>query len=491
MGANAAIETAAEFVNALLDAKHSRANGLENLSGDTVKSIFQKVQDARHARATQTIVAAHDLQALNAYEQPLLSTLVWRLLMPLAGSHNFFRELSNGIVGASRLKYLDLPKRSRLIPYTHELPAKPTSLATKRIIWAIFSAVMISMIYTANSAMNITPEELQSWGTITPIKRVWTGDATSDGILNLLASLISFPVVDTEIAARLHLVYFLTHMLSPMLIWTVEGYRIGRSGSLLSLPVIFMAGMQLQGICKFAPLWALLCAAQSEQSSVDRAIRVTTARALVPALVLGFLVPTALMFGPTPNQSRWQDWVALFQVTPPLVSILIMIFDHTMRLWNRLTQPTPKDSDKHPEWYSTADVPLLKTAYAVVAVIQATVHLVSIAYALSHPDLSISAVFFNLPHPFRLDWNLSLAETVFAILRYDMLLTHVAIAMHNLYNIWELRGQGYISSARALQAAVLVVLGQVAVGSGATWALLWTWREDAITGVSIMHNKHE
>jgi hypothetical protein len=491
MGANAAIETAAEFSNALLDMKHSRADGLNDLPTESVKAIFQKVQDARHARATQTIVASHELQALNAYEQPLLSTLVWRLLMPLAGNHNFFRELSNGIVGASRLKHLDLPKRSRLIPYTHELSAKPINPTLKRIFWVIFSAAMVGVILTANSAMNITPDELQSWGTIEPIKRVWTGEATSDGILNLLTSLISFPVIDAGLAARLHLIYFLTHMLSPMLIWTVEGYRIGRTGSLMSLPVVFMAGMQLQGICKFAPLWALLSAAQSEQSPVDRSMRATTARALLPALVLGFLVPTALMFGPTPDKRRWQDWVMLFQLTPPLVSLLIMVFDHTMRLWDRFTKPTPKDSDKHPEWYSTADVPVLKTAYAVVAVVQATVHLVSVVYAVTHPDLSLSAVFFNLPHPFRLDWNLSLAETIFAILRYDMLLTHVAVALHNLYNVWELRGQGYISSAYALRAAALVVLGQVAVGSGATWAILWSWREDVVTSVSVVHNTAE
>jgi hypothetical protein len=178
----------------------------------------------------------------------------------------------------------------------------------------------------------------------------------------------------------------------------------------------------------------------------------------------------------------------LFPLAPPLVSVLVMLFDYAARLWNRLTQPTPNDSDKHPEWYDTSDVPILKTTYGVVAAFQATVHLTSIAYALTHPDLTLSAVFFNLPAPFgAASWNLSLAETVFAVLRYDMVLAHTTSALYNLYSIWELRGQGYIATARALRAAALAVLGQVAVGPGATWALLWSWREDVITGVSVVH----
>ncbi|CAK4032108.1 FAD binding domain [Lecanosticta acicola] len=486
MGANAAMETSAELINVLLDLKKSRANGLNGLSNDEIKGVFDKVQETRFARANRTIAASHELQALNAYEVPMLSSLVWKVLVPLAGSHNFFRELSAGIVGASRLKYLPLPARSRTLPYDHELPAKPLSKSSKRIAWSLFSMTMLFLIYTASSAMNVTFEELQSWGTVAPLKRNWLGGGTvPNAILNVLTSLISFPVLDQGLAPRVHLIYFLTHMLSPLLIYTVEGYRIGRHGTLLSLPVIFMFGMQLQGICKFAPLYALLSAAHAEQNPVDRAVRTTVAKVLVPALVLGFLIPTALMFGPTPDQSRWQDWVALFQWTPPIFSFLVAVFSSGLSLWSRITKGRPEDANKHPEWYSTADVPILKSAYTVVFAVQATVHLTTLAYAITHPDLSMAAVFFQLPHPFNLDWNLSIAEKVFAILRYDVLLTHVAIALHNLYTVWELRGQGYVTTMAAVQAAGLVILGQVFVGSGATWAGLWSWREDVICGVSV------
>ncbi|ORY54546.1 uncharacterized protein BCR38DRAFT_453412 [Pseudomassariella vexata] len=61
------------------------------------------------------------------------------------------------------------------------------------------------------------------------------------------------------------------------------------------------------------------------------------------------------------------------------------------------------------------------------------------------------------------------------------------IASHNLNPVWELWCQGYITTSRALRAASAVVLGQLFVGSGATWVGLWRWREDIITGLSARH----
>lgn len=484
MGANAAIETAAEFLNALLDMNAERRNGLEDLTPDEIKAIFERVQDARFERASFTVSTSHDLQALIAYEDPILATLAFRVLMPLAGEHNFFRDLSKRIVSASRLRHLDLPSRPHALPYDHELPAKPLGVLPSRVAWGLFSFGMILLIYTANSAMKVSHDELRSWGELAPLNRNWLGTTAADDILKVPTSLLSFPVLDSDLAPRVQLIYFLTHMLSPLLIYTVEGYRIGRHGTILSLPIIFMIGMQVQGICKIAPLYALLSAFQSDQNPVDRPVRIDVVRSLVPALVLGFIVPTILMIAPTPNESRWQDWI---QVSPPLFSALTAAFSFVLGRRRRRLKGD-EQSDRHPEWYSTDDVPILKSTYHLAFAAQATVHLATLAYTCFDPDLSPSKVFWRLPNPFKREWNLTtLSEMVFVILKYDLVLTVAAIASHNLYSVWELRRQGYISTSRAMKAALAVVLGQVFLGSGATWAGLWSWREDVISGLSVSH----
>lgn len=434
MGANAAMETSAELINALLDLRKARQNGLDGLSEQEIKSVFERVQERRFARATRTIAASHELQALNAHEQPMLASLVWKVLMPLAGKHNFFRELSNGIVGASHLEHLPLPVRARALPYDHELPAKALPKSWKRVAWLAFSTAMIFIVYAANG-----------------------------------------PARDHGVASKLHPFCSVIHKLSPVLIYTIEGYRIGRYGSILSFSMLFTFGMQFRGLCDSVPLWAFLSAAQAEQNPVDRALRPTMARSLVPALVLGILVPTAVLYSLTSDaDGRQQDWVSLIQCSPILASALVHIFNTALQAWSRLTKGRPADEGKHPEWYTTADIPLLKSAYAFVFVLQATAHLSTLAQVYAHADLPIVDFLGTLT-----------LGNVFQTPRADVPLTQIAIALQNLYVVWELRGQGYVTTWGAVRAALGVAVGHVVVGSGATWAGLWSWRESVISGMSV------
>ena len=491
MGANAAIETAAEFTNALMDLKAVRQGSLSGLTCDEITAVFKRVETARMTRANFTISSSHDLQALNSHENFLLATMVWKVLMPLAGKHNFFRELSTRTVGASRLKYLDPPPRPHALPYDHELPAKPLDIVPRRVAWGIFSCAMIFLFYTANSAMSVSPDELTSWGELGLLNRNWLGATGANDVLKMLTSLLSFSVLASDITPRVQLIYLLSQLLSPILVFTIEGYRIGRHGSSISLPIIFTIGLQVLGLCKTMPLFALLSALQSDQNPVDRAVPTHVAGSLVPALVLGFVIPTILMLAPTPNQSKWQDWTALWQVAPPLVSALVVVFSSILGWWwghkgNRY--PTSvSDKERHPEWYSTDDVPTLKTAYLFASATQASAHLATLVYVFSHRDLSLSALFWGLPNPFRHEWNLpTLSEKIFVIFKFDLLLGFAAIAAHNLYSVWELRRQGYIATSTATMAAFAVTLGQVFLGSGATWAILWSWREDVMAGLSVL-----
>ena len=481
MGANAAIETAAEFINALLDMKAERQDRLEDMAPDEIKAVFERVQDVRFERAGFTVSTSHDLQALTAFEDPILATLAFRVLMPLAGEHNFFRDLSKRIVGGSRMRHLDLPSRPHALPYDHELPAKPLGVLPSRVVAGLYSFAMILLIYTANSAMKMSHAELRSWGEFVPLNRSWLGTTAANDSLKLPISSLSFSLEESHPALTMQLIYFLTYMLSPLLIFTAEGYRIGRQGTLLSLPIVFMLGIRFQGLGAIAPIYSLLSALQSEQNPVDRPIRVDDARSLVLALILVIAVPSILMIAPTPIESRWQDWI---QFLPPIFSVFSALLSSV--LGRRRRVKNDEHSDKHPEWYSTDDIPLLKFAYRLAFGFQATGHLASLYYIFFHPDQLLSKALWASPSLFKRDWSLAtLSANGLGILKHDAVLTVVAIAAHNLYSVWELRCQGYISTLRAMKAASAVVLGQLVFGSGATWAGLWSWREDVIAGLSV------
>lgn len=483
MGANAAIETAAEFINALLDMKAERQNHLEDMAPEDIKAVFERVQDVRFERAGFTVSTSHDLQALTAFEDPILATLAFRVLMPLAGEHNFFRDLSKRIVGGSRMRHLDLPSRPHALPYDHELPAKPLGVLPSRIVGGLFCFAMILLIYTANSATKMSHDELRSWGEFVPLNRNWLGTTATNDSLKVPTSPLSLPIMDSDPAPRMQPIYFLTHMLSPLLIYTVEGYRIGRHGTLLSLPILFMIGIQFQGLGTIAPLYALLSALQSEQNPVDRPVRIDDARSLIPALILTIAVPAILVIAPTPMESRWQDWI---QFLAPSFSILTAVLSSVLRRRRQLKREDDQ-SDKHPEWYSTDDIPLLKFAYRLAFAVQATAHLATLSSTVFYPGSSPFKLFRSLPTSFQgqgtwatlsvkgpaIDWN------------HDLGLVVAAIAAHSLYTVWELRRQGYVSTFSAVKAASAVVLGQLVLGSSATWVGLWAWREDVIAGLSV------
>ena len=481
MGANAAIETAAEFINAILDMKAEREDRLEDMAPDEIKAVFERVQDVRFERAGFTVSTSHDLQALTAFEDPILATLAFRVLMPLAGEHNFFRDLSKRIVGGSRMRHLDLPSRPHALPYDHELPAKPLGVLTNRFAAGLFSCAMILLIYTANSAMKMSHAELRSWSEFASLNRNWLGNTATNDSSKVPTFPVSFCVEGSAPASRMQLIYFLTHMLSPLLIYTTEGYRIGRHGTLLSLPIIFMIGIRFQGLGLIAAIYALLSSLQSEQNPVDRPIRVDDARSIGLALVLVVTVPSILMIAPTSIESRWQDWI---QFLPPFFSIFTALLSSILG-WRRQAK-SDEHSDKHPEWYSTDDIPILKFAYRLAFAVQSTAHLATICYACFRPDPSLSTLFRGSPISFQGEWNVvTFSVKGLGFLKHDRVLTVAAIAGHNLYSLWELRCQGYISTLRAAKAASAVVLGQLVLGSGATWAALWSWREDVIAGLSV------
>ncbi|KAI1824881.1 FAD/NAD(P)-binding domain-containing protein [Xylaria intraflava] len=434
MGGNAAIESAAEFVNALVDTRKKRPNqSLDGLSQPEIEAIFQHVQDSRFNRAELTVASSHELQALSAMERPLFAKFAQRVLMPLAGKHNFFRELSNRVKGASNLKHLPKPSRPYVYPYDHDLPAKPLTGPFSRIMRPLFCLGFIMLVYASETRGQVaTPEELVSVGS------------------NLLSPAKATPV------------YYITSMLSPLLMYSAEGSRIGRQGSLIGLPLIFILDMLRRGLGRTSLSYALVYALHSPQVTVDRSIPVEVAGSLIPATIMGFILPAISLAYSQPNAGNWQRWASMLPVTFHAVLKI-------SKLVMARVKPSTEDTDRHTEWYSTDDVRPLNLAYKLAFGIQAMAHIGAIA-------------------SYTLGTGNSIAKAASGILSSpggSGLLSFAAGSIgHSLYQIWELRKQGYVTTWSGLKAASALVLGSVVVGPGASSLAVYRWRENVISRLS-------
>ncbi|OTB04618.1 hypothetical protein M426DRAFT_73394 [Hypoxylon sp. CI-4A] len=492
-GGNGAIETVAELVNALLAKQRSRAQGLENLSTEDIVSVFQQVQDARHKRAEYLVSEVHTQQALLANEKPWLSTILLRVLGPLGGDKNTFSSVGERLVGTSYLHNLPVPRRPRLIPYDFELPEKPVASTRAKWTRAAFVAGMGLVIWSTGKAFRLPIDEVGDWGGIGPMTVNLLGQNRANEFLKVVTSVITYPLLDANLETRTQLVYFLSQLISPILMYTIEGYRAGNAGTPLALPMLFNAGMQVQGIGRIAPLHALLSAVFGFEGSGGRFVKPEVAKALIPALSLGYILPTVMMFIPTKNTHSWQTWAALWQFAPPLVTALTGIISSVLGRRQRRAKIAASKGTKEEtedallmERYEEKDTPILQSVYDYAFYVQALAHIGTFAYAYAHPEISPMKLLFGVPNIFKKDWALgSLPSKLSVFFKFDMIYALTGIVSHNLYAIWDLRRSGYITTPRAVKAAMGVLVGQFVVGSGATWAGLWRWRESVLSGAVI------
>jgi len=458
MGANAAIETSAELLNALLDIKAQRpGNTLDGLTDSEIQRTFQRVQDKRFDRASKVVSGSHDLQALLSWENPFFSMLVLHILIPLSGIHSFYRSAAQRFKGATRLKYLPLPTRPRKIPYDHELPARPASDRLGYFIRALCLLAVGSLVYFANKGLRM---ETMNWR--------FLADSWSN---------ISRGFTGNTLTPKFYSLYQLASMLSPLLISVVESYRMGRSRTFLSISYLLPICMLFQGVGRATLSYALLAVLHSSQMTVDRPLPIEVARSLLSALVAGFLVPAASLLFAAQRVNITEKVILTLLFLFPFITALITTVSQRMQ-----PPKSQKDIDRYDEWYTSDDIPFLKRSYNLVFAIQTVAHVALLVHTV-HETGNFSL--WSLAMPFdRLFEVISVQWKGLAVLSDEMLWMRVGALSHSLYMIMELRQQGYINTASALKAAVATVLRQIFVGPGASWVSVYRWREDVILNLS-------
>ncbi|KAM6505412.1 hypothetical protein FSOLCH5_014630 [Fusarium solani] len=479
-GANGAIESCAELTNAILQLKDSRESGLANLSDEDVQQIFSEVQSARHERADSIVNRSHQIQALFAYENPALSAILMDVLGPYGGDEGTLNQMAAVYTAGTTLHQLPVPHRPRAIPFHDELPAKPVGQKNSNYVRYGFVGGMGLVALATTKAFRLPFTEVGAWSK-SSVRLRWFGDTPASDFLNLLVSVLAVPIFDKDPSARLHLANFLPQLISPLLIYAIEGHRLGNQGTPLSLPSFFSAAMQVQGIGRMAPIHAILSAIFGHETPTGRAVPLPVAKSLVPAITLGFLIPTIMTLFPTPRTQAWEHWSALWQFAPPLFNLLLGGISAVLKKWNSSEK---REGERDMSRYEAKDVSTLQSVYTFAFAVQAMTHITTLSYAWHHPEISICKTFLNLPNPFKSEWSLPSLYTKLAVFfQYDMALGVVGYLGSQLYSIWDLRRLGYIQTVEAVKAGLSVAAAQLLVGPGATWAGLWYWREGKLATV--------
>jgi hypothetical protein len=161
--------------------------------------------------------------------------------------------------------------------------------------------------------------------------------------------------------------------------------------------------VQSAGIGIFMPLYYAVYTfssrAQSYWCPLSRRIPLHYAKALLPAVLVGYIVPTLLMFFPWDSPALVQIFEAIWQQSPMLVMPLTMIFGAMYKARSPIqsTTITPQ-ADEEP-----ADLKYLKRVYIVTGVLGVLHHFyVVIKIAIStDPSFTLSSVFIGdyMPEP--------------------------------------------------------------------------------------------
>ncbi|VUC30009.1 unnamed protein product [Clonostachys rosea] len=399
MGGNGAIESVAELINALLDAGCDRSSRLHDMTDADFNSVFYRMQDARYERAKFTVKSSHAMQALFASEKPLLSFFVWKVIVPMMGDERSLQNLGLQIVGGSRIRRLPIPTRSRAVLYDHELVQKPFSAKEMTLLRMVHAAAMGTLFwkYTVSHTMQV-----------------------QNGIS----------------PSQMGLVQVKLYGLTAVLVFLVEGYRIGNRGSLLSFPSLSITSLQVWGLPQVLPLYAIF-SSFSSFNAAGRDVPTSISKWLLLALILGYLpVITLESLASGSPDSADPTRVARSLVLPILIAVALLL--------TKPNESSAKEVAQVVERYQNNDMPILQFACKLMLAIQAVFHLVAISQIRQISSLSGTESIDNL------------------------------------------RGKGYISNQRAVKAMMLLLIGQVAIGPGATWAALWNWREGVISSLSTL-----
>lgn len=488
------METAASLTNHLVAALKNCQTS--TLSSADISKVFESVQQQREKRAWELVKAAHARQRLECQETPLLK-FIGRYVMPRLPKSVVLGKWIDSYSPGVSLDMLPLPHKPREIAYFDERFRKPSSRGVVSILlYAAYFLLawlgyrQLSTALRTNGTMGLVRQAIKSQsvalpgGVEAPLRQVYTGLGAVDLILKVIVTIFLPAVANFSTPEQpLQVLYFLASMMPIIAIWTVEGFRPRNKWTLLATPSLWAVLYQLRGIGLIAPLYyassTYVSSGMIYFSPSSRTLPESTARALLPAMILGFAVPTIMLFFPLADAlNTRQIFIAMWQPAPIYVVILTQIFSHVIK---SIGSGTPAKTDsaavESKSNDSNRDIPYLQTLYTVVGGVSACFH---VALLLSWAALGTNFITRAFIPSAAFAQVATIADGVFIFFQNDFLLVAAATLLWCLASVWDLYRLGVSNVSWQVTLASLI-LGSVAIGPGATVAAVWYWREGVMS----------
>jgi hypothetical protein len=228
------------------------------------------------------------------------------------------------------------------------------------------------------------------------------------------------------------------------------------------------------------PIWFASYTWKSESEHywwpLSREIPLPYAKSILPAVLIGYVAPTILMFWPWESLSTVQSMTALWHQAPIAVQVLVTIFAYLYGTSSQGSHSGHKTPNAEPR-----DLRYLKKVYSVAFVLGVVLHL-GVVFTLatsSDPALTFSAVF-------KPNWTFgpqSHGEGLRNMWLPDFYGLSVSSTFFSIAAVWDLNRVGQ-TSVSMYKASIILLAATVLVGPGASLVGCWYWRELAMTNTS-------
>ncbi|EXF84239.1 FAD binding domain-containing protein [Colletotrichum fioriniae PJ7] len=337
--------------------------------------------------------------------------------------------------------------------------------------------------FTQNLTDLVETEKLQDGSRL---YTTYTGLKPLDlGLTYLVASFAQGPLNLNE-AARIQQIHFLLNFFPAVVVFNVEAYRSRNRWSFLSFHAAWAALYQTVGGGVIIPLYHLAYTLLTTRktylvSSGD--VPLPLAKALLPASLLLFALPTAAMYYPWTNPRLAQNLIAFWQVAPVLVNAGIWLLASTIYKSSPKRTITPEGKTTTTTTTRKQAALVLRRLYSAAILVASASHFYTL-YTIFTPQnksLTLSNVFLPLNDISTGDVGTGL----FQLFQWDFWLIFGSSRLWCALVVYDVQKQqhGKVDLKKFLAYYVLANNLEFVVGPGAVLAGVWRWREERLVEI--------
>lgn len=397
----------------------------------------------------------------------------------------FIDQISQPIVDAARSRTLGDQSfhvnPSRSLPFNDELPATQQSLR-----WPALAAVF-ALVGMLSFAVHVLVLKSAEYGTIDALDAIVKAGyypGKKQQMMNfdhipILGSCISyliavyFPGTESwDVGFQLLTFYLSISELIVFATWAVESCRVCNAAKPSRAALLFGCLSNVTAIAFGTPLYYLLdivTTLSPEQWWLTSAyVPPSKSKAILPAVIIGMLIPTLLMFAPFLPSIPRQYMAILWMFSPIWFHILQQYFAKRYAI---------EDEQSTTQTLATSmarSVKHLKKLYCTIGIISTVTHVVVVALALRSSQASLSRIFH-----FRYSDGMSVYEGNHAMFLCDFYVTLGATLVWVLFKTVSL-GRSGIAHVNSMTLLSSVLVGSVLVGPAATAAACCYWRDSQL-----------